>query len=123
MLRVHLFGSGRLLDETAEIKLPSRMWTLPLLAYLLFHRGEMLPRRRVAFTLWPDDPEEASLTNLRRNLHRLIHALPPAPREAPWITMIGQTSMWNASPAFAFDVSAYELLRSEATSLEEAVAT
>jgi hypothetical protein len=38
MLRVLLFGTGRLLDETAEIKLPSRMWTLPLPAYPLFPR-------------------------------------------------------------------------------------
>ena len=122
MLRVRLFGSGRLLDETAEIKLPSRLWTLPLLAYLLIHRSEMLPRRRVAFTLWPDDPEEAALTNLRRNLHRLVHALPSAPRGASWITMDGHTITWNASSEFTLDVSAFEGLRTAATSLEEAVA-
>jgi tetratricopeptide (TPR) repeat protein len=39
-----------------------------LLAHLLLHRGRPLPHESVAFTLWPDSPENESLGTLRRAL-------------------------------------------------------
>ncbi len=104
MLQVQLFGAGRVLDDVGEIKLPSRAWTLPLLAYLLFHRGEVLPRQRVAFALWPDEMEETALKNLRRNLHRLTQALPAIDGAEPWIVSAGHSIAWNTSAACEVDV-------------------
>lgn len=121
MLRVQLFGSGRIFDHAAEIKLPSRTWTLPLLAFLLVHRGELIPRSRLAFTLWPDEPEETALLNLRRNLHRLVKALPPV-AGAQWVTLDGHSIAWNASVRFDLDVAEFERLRAEQATLEQAVA-
>jgi DNA-binding SARP family transcriptional activator/tetratricopeptide (TPR) repeat protein len=122
MLRVLLFGGGRIFDAAAEIKLPSRTWTLPLLAYLLFHRGEMIPRSRLAFTLWPDESEETALRNLRRNLHRLVQSLPPAAKDAPWVRLDGHNIAWNTSSGFELDVAEFERLRLDPATLERAVA-
>ena len=122
MLRVQLFGGGRLFDDAAEIKLSSRTWTLPLLAYLVLHRGEMIPRRRLAFTLWPDESEQASQRSLRRNLHRLMQSLPPAAKDAPWVTLDGHNIAWNMSSGFALDVADFERLRADRATLEQAVA-
>jgi hypothetical protein len=38
LLRVRLFANGRISDGDDEIKLPSREWTLPLLAFLGPHQ-------------------------------------------------------------------------------------
>jgi len=122
MLRARLFGSGRLLDGDAEIALPSRAWTLPLLAYLVLHRGELLSRRRLAFMMWPDEPEEAALQNLRRNLHRLVKALPAPSEGEPWIKIAGHNIAWNRSTPFECDVTEFERLRVEEATLERAVA-
>ncbi len=124
MLRLRLFGSGRLLDGDTEIKLVSRMWTLPLLAYLVLHRGEAVPRWRLAFALWPDDPEEMALVNLRRNLHRLVNALPPVSAGArPWIAIDTLTVTWNESTDVELDLAEFERLRSDPATLERAIAT
>jgi predicted ATPase/DNA-binding SARP family transcriptional activator len=122
MLRVRLFGDGRIANDAADLKLQSRAWTLPLLAYLLLHRGEMIPRRRVAFALWPDEPEEAALSSLRRNLHRLVKSLPPAPADTPWLETAGHSIVWNASAPLDLDVEAFERLRSDPATLESALA-
>jgi predicted ATPase/DNA-binding SARP family transcriptional activator len=121
VLRVQLLGGGRIFDDAAEIKLPSRTWTLPLLAFLLIHRGEVIPRSRLAFTLWPDEPEETALRNLRRNLHRLVKALPPI-AGASWVTLDGHTIAWNESSPFELDVGTFERLRGDNATLDQAVA-
>jgi DNA-binding SARP family transcriptional activator/tetratricopeptide (TPR) repeat protein len=122
MLGLRLFGSGRLFDGVVEIKLPSREWTLPVLAYLALHRGEVIPRKRLASTLWPDEPEEWGLQTLRRNLHRLVKALPPAPESAPWIAIDGHNISWNQASAFELDVAQFERFRNDEATLERAVA-
>ena len=120
MLRVRLFGSGRLFDGDAEIKLPSRLWTLPLLSYVILHRGESVPRSRVAFALWPDEPEEEALQNLRRNLHRLLKALPAAPEANPWIASDAESIAWNESSDCELDVAEFERLRADPATVERA---
>jgi DNA-binding SARP family transcriptional activator len=121
MLRVQLFGSGRIFDDAVEVRLRSREWTLPLLAYLLMHRGEVIPRRRLAFLMWPDESEEDALTKLRQNLHRLSRVLPEAPAGTPWVSGGSHTISWNCSTPFAIDVAEYERLRTETATLEQAV--
>jgi DNA-binding SARP family transcriptional activator len=122
VLRVQLLGSGRIFANDAEIKLRSRVWTLPLLGYLLLHRGEVVPRRRLAFTLWPDETEDDALERLRHNLYRLMKALPSAADDAPWLSVAGHTIGWNASAPCACDVVEFERLRADEATLERAVA-
>jgi hypothetical protein len=50
MLEIRLLGAGRIFDDRGEIKIASRRWTLPLLAYILLQRGKpILRQRRVEF--------------------------------------------------------------------------
>jgi predicted ATPase/DNA-binding SARP family transcriptional activator len=122
MLRVQLLGTGRVIYEDAEIKLRSRAWTLPLLGYLLLHRGEVVPRRRLAFTIWPDEREDDALERLRHNLYRLMKALPSTADSEPWLSVAGHTIGWNASAPYACDVVEFERLRANEATLETAVA-
>ncbi len=89
MLRVHLFGRPRLLLDEIALPLASRPKVVPLLAYLLLHRGAALPRQAVAGALWPDDPEDGARANLRRHLNYLQHVLPPAAADRPWVVAGG----------------------------------
>lgn len=121
MLRVHLFGSGRLFHDGHEVRLRSRIWTLPILAYLVLHRGELVPRKRLAFVLWPDEPEETALVQLRRNLYRLTQALPEPPGPDPWIVTTGHTISWNPAAPFELDCAEFERLRSGEETRAQAV--
>lgn len=119
MLEVRLFGAGRIVSAGREMKVGSRRWTLPLLTYLALHNGAPVLRKRVAFTLWPDEPEETALINLRRNLHRLRGVLPD-PGTEPWIHSNAESLTWNASAPWTVDVLAYEKLREDPARLAEA---
>jgi hypothetical protein len=50
MLQVRSFGSGRLFAGDDEINVPSREWTVPLVAYLALRPGEMTYSRAVSAT-------------------------------------------------------------------------
>jgi len=122
MLRVKLFGTGRVLDGDTETKLRSRNWTLPLLAYVVLHRSEIIPRSRLAFTIWPDETEEAALQNLRRNLHLLVKALPGESGGEPHLRIDADAIAWNNAADVQIDVAEYERLRADPSTLEQAVA-
>ena len=121
MLRVKLFGIGRVLDGDTEVKLRSRNWTLPLLAYVVLHRNETVARWRLAFTLWPDETEEDALQNLRRNLHLLVKSLPEQRSGKTWLAIDAETVAWNGGADCELDVAEYERLRGDPTTLERAV--
>jgi DNA-binding SARP family transcriptional activator len=122
MLKLKLFGIGQVLDGETDVKLRSRNWTLPLLAYVVLHATESVPRWRLAFTLWPDETEETALQNLRRNLHLLVKALPEQAGGKPWLLVDAESIAWNAAANFELDVAHYERLRADPARLEEAVA-
>ncbi len=50
---------------------PRASRTIELLAHLVLHTGELLPRQRLAAVFWPDSSGQQALTNLRRELHQL----------------------------------------------------
>ncbi|HXW77070.1 MAG TPA: AAA family ATPase, partial [Candidatus Eremiobacteraceae bacterium] len=123
VLRIKLLGTGHVFDGNSEIKLPSRASTLPLLAYIVLHGADTIPRSQLAFTLWPDEPEQDSLHDLRRKLHLLLKSLPSATGEAaPWIVVDGDTVAWNTARVIDFDVARFERLRADPSTLEQAVA-
>ena len=103
---IRLFGQPRFAvsGEPHRFSAPPR--TLPLLAYLLLHRGAHLTRENIAFALWPDDSEDEARTNLRRHLHHLKEALPHA--RVPWFVAEGETVSWQTSSDAWFDVDAFE---------------
>jgi DNA-binding SARP family transcriptional activator/energy-coupling factor transporter ATP-binding protein EcfA2 len=122
MRKLKLFGIGQVLDGETDVKLRSRNWTLPLLAYVVLHATETVPRWRLAFTLWPDETEETALQNLRRNLHLLVKALPERAGEKPWLLVDAESIAWNTAADFELDVAQFEFLRADPARLEEAVA-
>ncbi|HMD01558.1 MAG TPA: hypothetical protein VKG44_01210, partial [Candidatus Baltobacteraceae bacterium] len=104
----------RLFDEllvehrgvTLRVHTPPRVPVL--LAYLLLHRARPTSRAELAFTLWPDDPEETALTNLRRHLNYLKSAL-PAVRER-WLLVDKKSIRWNPSAPITLDTDEFERL-------------
>ena len=121
-LIIHLFSQPKLLLDSTPVKFNAPPKTLPLLAYLLIHRRQALERQNIAFALWPDDSESAARANLRRHLHHLQNALPPAPPERPWILGDSRTIGWNPHADFWLDVAEFECLGGQPDHLEEAAA-
>ena len=76
-LRVSLLGPVRLRagTEGSWLSVPRR--TLPVLAYVLLHRGRPVLRADLASALWPDDENARGRARLRSHLHALSRALPP----------------------------------------------
>ncbi|MEA2664615.1 MAG: hypothetical protein QOI11_1559, partial [Candidatus Eremiobacteraeota bacterium] len=110
MLRVHLFGRPRLLLDEIALPLAGRPKVVPLLAYLLLHRGAALPRQAVANALWPDEPEDDARANLRRHLNYLQHVLPPPAADRPWIVARGGQLRFAPDCALWLDVAEFERL-------------
>jgi len=76
-----------------------------LLAYLLVHRGTRVPRRQLAFLLWPDSSERQARTNLRHVLHTLRRGLPAA---AGFLEVTARTLEWRADAPVWLDLAAFE---------------
>lgn len=120
-LEIYLLGHLRLFynGEPFPFKAPPK--TTPLWAYLLLRRGEPVSRQTLAFTLWPDEPERVAKTNLRRHLHYLKRALPPASPDQPWLRLESDTIRWHKAANWWLDVAAFEQLATDKDSAAEAV--
>jgi predicted ATPase/DNA-binding SARP family transcriptional activator len=121
MLNIHLFGYLRLFAAGEAIPFTTLPKTQPLLAYLLLHRHEAVARDSLAFLLWDDVPESEARANLRRHLHDLNKALPPAPADSPWLLRAGTTLQWNPAVPFWLDVAEFEARCDAPHQLAEAV--
>lgn len=101
ILGVRLFGHPQLQCGDTPLRFggPAKCWAL--LAYLLLHHGERVPRKAVAFALWPDERETAARANLRRHLHLLQSSLPHSP--TPWILVDASTLQWNDASPYVCD--------------------
>lgn len=108
MLNIQLFGHFRLSigENTVSFNAPPR--TLPLLAYLLLNRNEIIPRQSLSFLLWPDDSEESARANLRRHLHWLRQSLPTPLSGQPWLYSDAKSLQWNTSADYWLDVADFE---------------
>lgn len=104
----------------SSLPLGGRPKVVPLLAYLLLHRGHALPRQAVANALWPDEAEEGARANLRRHLNYLHQQLPAG--DVPWIIAERGRLQWNATSALWLDVAEFERLSSSPDTLQEAIA-
>ena len=103
---LRLFGHGGLWVDGAPAKLAKRATTLSLLGYLVLHRSVAVSRAALAYTLFPEESEEAALGELRRYLY-LTNKLVSAGTE-PWILADGETARWNPNAACTVDVIAFE---------------
>lgn len=121
VLRVHLFGSLR--ADVDGIPLPMRVppKTAPMWAYLLLHRDRPSLRDTLAFTLWPDESEIEARTSLRRHIYQLLHALPPADADRPWLLLGHDTVQWNPDSPYWLDLAEFDRLRASDQALDAAV--
>ena len=69
-LCVRLFGSPHVSFDGKPVRFVAAR-TLPLFVYLLLGRDRPIARDRLAYTFWPDSPEDEARANLRRHLHRI----------------------------------------------------
>src|SRR5262245_12680789 len=76
-----------------------------LLAYVVLNRDRNLTREEVAYALWPDSGDAQALTNLRRELHAIRHALPDADR---YLALDHRTLRWRTEARVSFDVADFE---------------
>ncbi len=120
MLQVYLFGALRLVTDGAPHTFHGLPKTLPIFAYLLLHRRRPLKRARLACTFWADESEETARTNLRRHLHDLRHALPPAPA-GPWLLAEGDAVQWNPVAPCWLDVAEFERFSAAPDTLAAAI--
>ena len=79
-LTVHLLGGFRIATGQEKVAGLDQARLQRLLVYLLLHRRAPRSRQQIAFTLWPDTPDEQALKNLRTLLTRLRQALPDVDR-------------------------------------------
>jgi DNA-binding SARP family transcriptional activator len=121
LLDVILFGQPQVLAGGRVLKFAKHQVSLSLLAYLVVHRGETVSRPFLAFTLFPDEPEETALAELRRYLSLANKTLPNRPDGAPWITSDADSVTWNTAADCFIDVVEFERLAAEPGSLSHAV--
>lgn len=118
---LRVFGAVRLLDGQKPLNPAPLPKCASLLVYLAINRQRFIPRKELAFNLWPDDPEEVALGRLRRHLHELIAVFPDS--EAPWIFSDRANIGLNADAAWTLDVAQFDSaidtvhLRSKAVAL------
>lgn len=120
MLRICLLGTPKLVSGGQSLKFQAPPKTLPLLAYLLLHRKEMVDRQQAAFTLWPDCDENSARANLRRHLHWLGRCLPPG-KDEPWLIAGPSSLQWNPKSNYSLDVAEFEEYAGRSEDLEKAV--
>ena len=75
MLLISLLGEQAIIDDTTGRVRTRSSRTVALVAYLVAHAGTPQTRQRIASLFWPDSSDAQALTNLRRELHHLRHAL------------------------------------------------
>jgi DNA-binding SARP family transcriptional activator/tetratricopeptide (TPR) repeat protein len=120
-LDVNLFGQPQVLAGGRALKFAKHQVSLALLAYLVVHRGETVSRTFLAFTLFPDDPEDTALAELRRYMSLANKTLPKRPDGALWITSDADSVTWNAAADCYVDVVEFERLVADPGSLSQAV--
>ena len=96
--------------DDVPFSLAGRPKVVPLLAYVLLHRAAPLPRRAIAYALWPDQSEDEARANLRRHLNYLSALLPPSPPDRTWLCASGGTLQWNPAAELWLDVAEFERL-------------
>ncbi len=121
-LDVFLFGQPRMVADGRALKFAKHHISMSMLAYLIVHKGEPVSRSFLAFTLFPDEPEETALRELRRYLSLANKTLPLRPDGAQWMTADVESVQWNETGDYAVDVLNFERLIAASSTLEDAVA-
>ncbi|RIL07565.1 hypothetical protein DCC79_14700, partial [bacterium] len=120
MLRIHLFGHLRLSGAAGPLPFAPRAGGAELLAYLLLQGDRPVARDALAAALWADVDRPGALARLRRHLHEVERALPPAAPDRPWIVRAAGELWWNRDVDAWVDVWAFEAACRDPARLSEA---
>jgi predicted ATPase/DNA-binding SARP family transcriptional activator len=121
MIQIFLLGGLRILVDDQPFRFVALPRTGVLLAYLLLHAQTPLARHQAAYALWPEVGEAEARSNLRRHLHDLRRALPPAPDHRPWLLIDNETIQWNREADAWIDVVAFAHLCADPARRAEAI--
>ncbi|HEX7022836.1 MAG TPA: BTAD domain-containing putative transcriptional regulator, partial [Trueperaceae bacterium] len=105
VLHIQLLDGGRLSLDGEPVPGLHSARLQSLLAYLVLNMGQPVPRRRLAFSFWPDSSEAQAQTNLRRELHHLRRALPDA---ETFLASDAGSLQWRPDAPAHVDVVAFE---------------
>jgi DNA-binding SARP family transcriptional activator/tetratricopeptide (TPR) repeat protein len=120
MLTITLLGEQRVAAERDVLTDVCSPRTLGLLAYLVLHPGAPQLRRHLAGLFWPDTTDAQARTNLRRELHRLRHALPDADAV---LDVDATTLRWREDAEADVDVITFQQSAAEAEAVRPADGT
>jgi len=120
VLEIRLLGPPEFFYAGVPYRFSAPPRTLPLLAWLLLHRRSGLARDALAFTFWPDLPEDEARSDLRRHLYYLGKALPPTTGE-PWVRADKKIVGWNDGVGAVVDLAEFERLAADDATLAQAV--
>ncbi|MBH0122510.1 AAA family ATPase [Rhodococcus sp. CX] len=110
MLRVSVLGEQAITDDATGAVVTRSPRALALVAFLVAHAGTPQPRQRLATLFWPDSTDGQSLTNLRRELHHLRHAL----GDEPSLTVTAKDLCWSDTPSSSADLRVFDNERAAA---------
>ena len=116
MLRIALLGEQSIVDAATGAARSRSARTLALAAYLVVHAGQPQTRQRIAGLFWPDSTDGQALTNLRRELHNLRHAL----AGEPCLVVTARDLCWSDDGAVRVDLRVFDRERGEAQRAEAA---
>ena len=102
-LRILLLGEQAIVDDATGAARSRSARTLALAAFLTVHAGAPQTRQRIAALFWPDSTDAQALTNLRRELHNLRHAL----AGEPCLTVTARDLCWHDGGAVHVDLRVF----------------
>ena len=116
MLHVSLLGEQAITDEATGVVLTRSPRTVALVGFLVTHAGLPQTRQRIANMFWPDSTDAQALTNLRRELHHLRHAL----GDGPSLVVTSKDLCWRDTATSRVDVRTFDIERKAALAAAEA---
>jgi len=121
VLDVRLFGEPRFIADGVPARITMPPKALLLLCVLALKAGQPVDRTKLAFTLWPDEPEDEAKGKLRRHLHLLGRAI-ASTDDKPQIAATNTTLTLNVAASCTVDVVEFERLSRSPEDLESAAA-
>jgi DNA-binding SARP family transcriptional activator/tetratricopeptide (TPR) repeat protein len=104
-LRISLLGEQSIVDDATGAARSRSARTLALAAYLVVHTGTPQPRQRIASLFWSESTDAQALTNLRRELHNLRHAL----AGEACLAVTARDLCWHDGGAVQVDLRVFDL--------------
>lgn len=109
-LEIYLLGGFQLIYRGERLTRYFSPRNETLLAYLLLHQNQQIPRQQIAYTFWPNSSDKQARTNLRRELHELQQRWPKIEQ---FLDVSNRFVGWRADADFSLDVTCFEQLVNE----------